>query len=231
VASRGTVWITRAQPGASATARRVETLGFTALIDPLLEIAALLPDIDLAGVEALAFTSANGVEAFAALCPARHLPVFTVGDSTARAARAAGFADSHSADGDVEALADLLARARPGDLLCPGAAEPAADLPALLAARGLSARSVAVYAARERAPSPETLALLPDLTAVLLHSPRAARALAEVLETSPATRLRALCLSPAVAAVFDGGVALGRVGAVAFASRPRETDLLDLLAP
>jgi uroporphyrinogen-III synthase len=230
VASRGTVWITRAQPGASATALRVEALGFTALIDPLLAVAALSPPVDLAGVAALAFTSANGVEAFAALSPARHLPVFTVGDSTARAARAAGFADPLSADGDVEALADLLARERPGVLLCPGAAEPAADLPALLAARGLSARSVAVYAACERATSTETLALLPDLAAVLLHSPRAARAFAKVLAISPAPGLRALCLSPAVAAALEGASTRGQLGPVAFASRPRETDLLDLLA-
>jgi uroporphyrinogen-III synthase len=48
-------------------------------------------------------------------------------------------------------------------------------------------------------PAPETLARLAELDAVLLHSPRAARALAAVLAVSPAPNLRALCLSPAVA--------------------------------
>lgn len=228
----GTVWITRARPGAEATARRVEALGFTVLIDPLLEIVALSPAIDLTGVAALAFTSANGVEAFAALCAKRYLPVFTVGDSTARMARLAGFADPVSADGDVEALADLIAARCPGLVLCPGAREPAADLPGLLSARGQPGRALPVYESRERSPSTQTLARLADLSAVLLHSPRAARALAAALEHSPGAlpRVRALCLSAAVAAPLARVAATGRLGPVAFAPRPRESDLLDLLA-
>jgi len=106
----GAIWITRARPGAEVTARRVEALGFTALVDPLLEIRFLEPTVDLAGIAALAFTSANGVEAFARLSAARDLPVFAVGEATARAARSMGFAEPVSADGDVEALAALIAR-------------------------------------------------------------------------------------------------------------------------
>lgn len=143
-AGGGTVWITRAQPGAQATARRVEALGFTALIDPLLEIRDLSPVVDLTGVTALAFTSANGVEAFARLTPARDLPVFAVGEATAQAAHAAGFARPSSADGDVEALARLIAETHPGPVLCVGAREPAADLPALLAEAGVDATALAV---------------------------------------------------------------------------------------
>jgi uroporphyrinogen-III synthase len=61
------VWITRARPGALATAERVRALGFEALVDPLLAIEFLDAEIDLSHVAALAFTSANGVEAFARL--------------------------------------------------------------------------------------------------------------------------------------------------------------------
>jgi uroporphyrinogen-III synthase len=86
----GTVWITRAQPGAEATARRVQALGFTALVDPLLAIRDLTPTVDLTGVAALAFTSANGVEAFAKLTSVRDLPVFAVGEATAKAAARRG---------------------------------------------------------------------------------------------------------------------------------------------
>ncbi len=225
----GTVWITRARPGAEATARRVEALGFTALIDPLLEIAFLAPEVDLAGVAALAFTSANGVVAFARLTALRDLPIFAVGEATARAARSAGFAQPSHADGDVEALAALIARARPGSVLCVGASEPAADLPALLKSGGVSGRTLAVYAALDRSPASETLAGLVDFDAALLHSPRAARGLAAVLEQVSAPGLRVLCLSQAVADPLAIALRQGRIGSVAFASRPRESALLDLL--
>ena len=98
------VWITRARPAAEATAARVTALGFESLVDPLLAVEALDADIDLAQAKALAFTSGNGVEAFARLSDERALPVFAVGRATAQAAKAAGFISVASADGDVEAL-------------------------------------------------------------------------------------------------------------------------------
>ncbi|ALL14918.1 uroporphyrinogen-III synthase [Caulobacter henricii] len=226
----GTVWITRARPGAEATAGRVEALGYAPLIDPLLEIRSLAPAVTLDGIAALAFTSVNGVEAFARLSPARTLPVFAVGEATAASARAAGFAPVSSADGDVAALAALIEKVRPGPVLAVGALEPAADLPALLARAGLQARALAVYAAIDRLPAAPTLARLPDLKAVLLQSPRAARGLAAILEQHPAPTLRALCLSPAVAEPLAAATRSGHLGSVALAPRPRESALLDLLA-
>lgn len=226
----GTVWITRARPGAEATARRVEALGYSPLVDPLLEIRALTPAVALDGIAALAFTSVNGVEAFARLSPARTLPVFTVGEATAASARATGFGSVSSADGDVTALSVLIEQVRPGPVLAVGALEPAADLPALLASAGLEARALAVYAAFDRLPAAQTLARLTDLQVVLLQSPRAARGLAGILEQNPAPALRALCLSPAVAEPLAAMTRSGHLGSVALAPRPRESALLDLLA-
>ncbi|MEI7573965.1 MAG: uroporphyrinogen-III synthase, partial [Phenylobacterium sp.] len=106
------VWITRAEPGASATARRVAAAGLVPLVAPLLETA------DLAGAAAaldalppsavLAFTSANGVRAFARLTPRRDLKAWCVGTATAGAARVAGFVDLVAGGGDVEALARVI---------------------------------------------------------------------------------------------------------------------------
>lgn len=225
----GAIWVTRAQPGAEATARRIAALGRTAVVDPLLEVRSLDTHIDLTGVTALAFTSVNGVAAFARLSPARDLAVFTVGAATAQAARAAGFADPASADGDVAALAGLLIQARPRLVLQAGALTPAADLPALLAAEGVAARAVAVYETLDRPPSSRTLADLDEMDAVLVHSPRAARCLATLLAANSAPGLRALCLSTAVAAPLAGPAAEGRVGAVCVAAQPHESALLALL--
>ncbi len=217
------VWITRARPGAEATAARVTVLGFTAVVDPLLAVEPLDAAIDLTHAAALAFTSANGVEAFTRLSDERSLPVFAVGRATARAAESEGFVSVASADGDVETLGRLVAGSASGPVLWAGAEEPAGDLVSLLRARGVMARGVAVYRTIERAPSSSTLAALDTLT-VLLHSPRAARALAALLKARPAPALRALCLSEAVAAP------LRDFTAVTVASRPEESALLDLLS-
>ncbi|MDR6626716.1 uroporphyrinogen-III synthase [Caulobacter segnis] len=221
------VWITRAQPGAEATAAKVATLGFAPIVDPLLEVAPIAASIDLADAAALAFTSANGVQAFSRLCDSRALPVFTVGRATAVAAREAGFTQVSSADGDVEDLARLILTARPDSILWAGAREPAGDLVAALNDAGVAARGVAVYETVDRAPSEATLALLGRPLSVLLHSPRAARGLAGILRCRPAQALRALCLSEAVAAPLDG---LVESGSVARAPRPDETALLALLS-
>ncbi len=94
------IWITRAEPGAQLTAERLRALGHEPGVPPLMEGQPVGEPPDLAGVGALAFTSRNGVRAFAALSSERSLPVFAVGDATASAAREAGFQDVSSAGGD-----------------------------------------------------------------------------------------------------------------------------------
>lgn len=193
------VWVTRAEPGAARTADRLTALGFTPITAPLLTLAPLPGALDAApdptAVVALALTSPNGVEAFAPLIPRfRRHPVFAVGDATAEAARAAGFADVRSAAGDIHALARLIAAEAPlGPLLAPGAREPAGDLPALLPDRPV--HRLPVYAAFEtHAPAPELF------DAVMLHSPRAARALAADLPRAASSGRIAICISEAAAA-------------------------------
>ena len=220
------VWITRAQPGAQATAERVRGLGLEALVDPLLRVKPMNAELELSGIAALAFTSGNGVEAFARLSDARDLPVFTVGEATARKASELGFSTVISADGDVEGLGALIIDRRPGPVLWAGARAPARDLVGLLRARGLTAVGVAVYETVERHPAPKTLARLAEPLTVLLHSPRAARVLARILARRPAPALRVLCLSEAVAAPLAGVV---EPHSLIVASRPDETALLGRL--
>lgn len=199
---RQKIWITRAQPGADATAERVRALGHEAVVAPLLAVR-VLPDVevDLNGVAALAFTSANGVRAFADACGERSLRVFAVGAATAQAARAAGFRSVLSADGDVEALAEGIGIRRgelKGAVLHPGAAEPAGDLAGALEKHGVEARRLILYETAPVTLSPEEIDVLAGSDAALLHSPRAAQVLAKVLKTRPAPKLRALGLSKAV---------------------------------
>ena len=226
---RQRIWITRAQPGAEVTAERVRALGHEAIVAPLLAVR-VLPDVtvDLAGVSALAFTSANGVRAFADASGERSLKVFAVGAATAQAARQSGFKSVLSADGDVEALAEGIA-ARRGELrgavLHPGAAEPAGDLAGALEKHGVEARRLILY---ETAPVEVAAAEAEALArsdAVLLHSPRAAQALAKLIKAHPAPKLRALGLSKAVVKPL----ARTRLAAKVFPPFPLEGALLNLI--
>lgn len=169
---------------------------------------------------ALTFTSINGVEAFAVLSRQRDLPVFTVGDATAEAARAAGFDDVQSADGALGDLAELIARAglTGGRVLAPGALQPSGDLPALLAGR-VEVEALPVYEAVE------TGAAIPgDWDAVLIHSRRAAAALARRGSGAVAGRLAA-AISAAAAEPLEGASFAG----IRIAGAPTEAALLEAL--
>jgi uroporphyrinogen-III synthase len=227
---RKKIWITRAQPGADATAERVRALGHEPLIAPLLTVRHLdAVDVDLSGVAALAFTSANGVRAFAEKSGERGLRVFAVGAATAQAAREAGFRAVLSADGDVAALAEGIAARRSelmGEVLHAGAAELAGDLIGALAARDVAARRLTLYeTALATIPAAQAKTLL-RADVVLLHSPRAATALAKLLRgRGGAPGLRALGLSPAILKPL----ARTKLAGKASPPFPLETALLQLI--
>lgn len=211
------VWITRAEPGAGRTATRLRELGYHPIIASVLKIERINGvRIDLDGVAGLAFTSINGVSAFAALSNRRDLPVFCVGDATADAAREVGFTEVRSAAGDVQALGRLIAAASLGGaILAPGAERPGGDLQAA-AGGSTSVRRLPVYRTVEAAFEP------PACDAVLIHSPRAAAALRARLDDKSG-EWRAVAISPAAAHPLAGVVRC------AVADRPDETALLAAL--
>lgn len=211
--------MTRAEPGASRTAGRLAAAGFEPVVAPLLAIRAIgqgEPDLD--AVDALAFTSINGVTAFAALTARRDRPVFAVGDATAEAATAAGFPNVRSAGGALEDLAALLtASGLLGRMLVPGALEPAGDLAALLAGSAVEAAALPVYVAFE------TEAATPAAyDAVLIHSPRAGRALARL---GGAEGRVAVAISQAAAQ----GISATPFAEIRIAAQPTENALLEAL--
>jgi uroporphyrinogen-III synthase len=106
---RLTILVTRPRSESEVFALTLAMRGHDAIQAPLLDI---VPDetasVDLDGVQALLFTSINGVRSFARVSTARGVPAYCVGDATAQAARDMGFRDVHSAGGDVVALANLV---------------------------------------------------------------------------------------------------------------------------
>lgn len=106
------VWVTRPQPGATQTAKRLTALGFEPLIAPLTEIVGVDADLSkLSECAVVVFTSANGARFFPTEAAKALIgkPVFAVGEATAEAVRALGFKRVEIGPGDAATLACLIA--------------------------------------------------------------------------------------------------------------------------
>ncbi|MEO5335274.1 MAG: uroporphyrinogen-III synthase [Magnetospirillum sp. WYHS-4] len=230
--------VTRPEEDAQATAALLASRGHQPYVEPLVAIHIVSgPKLVLEGVQALLVTSANGVRAFVAHEDRRDLPVFAVGDASARAARAAGFVRVESAAGDVQTLARLVERRldpRAGDLLHGAGSKVAGDLGGMLGASGFRYRREVLYEqTKADSLSADTERLLREdgLDGVLLYSPRTGATFAHLLRDldleAAADRLTAFCLSPAVAEK----VSHLQWKAVRVAPEPTQDSLLDLLEP
>lgn len=216
------VAITRAEPEASRTAERVRARGAEAIVAPLLTMVPCGYDTNTEGAQAIIFTSTNGVRAFPDVRGARDRTILTVGDATAEAAREAGFSDVRSADGDVNALAELAKRELDpvkGKLIHIAGDHVAGDLGGALRAAGFSVERRLAYASVAAMACPEALTQRLDI--VLFHSARAAETFV-ALGAPNAKDLTAACLSAAVAEA----AAKTAWKRIITAPYPREDDLL-----
>ena len=144
--------VTRPRAEAAELATALADRAIEAIVEPLLDIHYRndTPP-DLAEVQAILCTSANGVRALAGLSPERDGPLFAVGDATAARARAEGFARVESAGGNVDDLARLVReRLRPADgrLLHVAGSNVAGDLVGMLRASGFDVERTVLYEAR-----------------------------------------------------------------------------------
>jgi uroporphyrinogen-III synthase len=230
------VAITRPKVDAERTASALRERGHEALVAPLMRVEPIAADLS-GRWSAVIVTSANAPEAIAdnpARTALQKLKLFAVGDRSAEAAGAAGFADIESAGGDVRDLVKLVAERRVASpMLYLAGEDRAADLVGELAVHGIEAAMRVVYRA-VTAPFPDELieALsAKEIDAVLHYSRRSAdnyvvgATAANILEA--ALKPRHVCLAEAAAAPL---VKAGAVR-VAIADRPDEAALLALLAP
>jgi uroporphyrinogen-III synthase len=142
--------VTRPEPDNARTAAQLRAKGREVVLAPLLHIEPIAhADLGAPPWAAILLTSANGARSLADH-PRRAeliaLPVLAVGRASAEAARAAGFADVTSADGDADDLARLAAQR------FAGARQPllylaGEDRSGELAVPGLAVRAVVVYRA------------------------------------------------------------------------------------
>jgi uroporphyrinogen-III synthase len=148
------VLLTRPAAENARIAGMLEPLGAYCLAWPLTRVVPLLERLEVpGGTEALLFTSANAVRAFAAASPVRQLPALCVGHRTADAARADGFADVSSAGGDAADLVRLARESGHRRFLHPRGRD-AFDL----SVDGAQVEAAAVYTAEPAGPPPAEVA-------------------------------------------------------------------------
>jgi uroporphyrinogen-III synthase len=230
------VWVTRPDEDAAALATVLRARDIAVVVEPLLRIEFVHgPPLDLAGVQALLATSANGIRAFARRNSERDLSVLAVGDATARIARSVGFTKVDSADGDVAALADLIGETldpSAGSLLHVAAGALAGDLAGMLASRGFGYRREILYAARVAERLSERLSAqlaAGTIDAVVVFSPRTARTLVRLLDAAnlmpAAAGMTCFCLSAAVA----DAAGIAPWVRVKIAAQPTQSSLIDAI--
>jgi uroporphyrinogen-III synthase len=233
------ILVTRPRPDGEATAARLRTKGFEVLLAPMLrfEPVAFHDDPD-AHYGAVIVTSANALRAIEAKLEGSHLlglPLFAVGEHTAQAARAAGFAKVISANSDAAGLrerilASVKAKAlkKTNPLLYLAGADLARDLPGELGERGFTVVTQTTYrmVALSSLPDEARKAFAADqIEAVLHYSRRGARAFIEAVRGAgveiSALSLPQCCLSAGIATVLrDAGASQ-----VVVASSPDEDAL------
>lgn len=186
------VLILRPEPGNAATAAAVRAMGLEPVVIPLFEVRAVAwspPDPDQ--FDAVVMTSANAARhGGEALARYTHLPLYAVGEATAAAARAAGFAHVVAGAGGGDDLSALLDGRRTLHV----SGRHAHSIGA--------AASVAVYESRAVDVRIDQRRKLSGQLA-LIHSPRAGAVFAALAPDRPATTI--VAISDAAAATCGTG--------------------------
>ena len=217
--------VVRPEPGNAATRAAARAMGLDAHGDPLFEIAPVAwSPLPAADFDAVLIGSANVLRhGGEALVRYTALPAYVVGQTTAEAARGAGFAVAAIGNGGLQALAGRLAEdGRRRVLRLAGAEHVALKIPPHTAIV-----TVVVYEARPLPLSAASAALLGGDTVVMLHSAAAARHFAGECDRMGIPRgcIALACFGPRIAAAVGSGWA-----SVASVERPDDAALLVLAA-
>ncbi|MEQ8558301.1 MAG: uroporphyrinogen-III synthase [Henriciella sp.] len=230
--TRPPVIVTRAEPGGSQTAERLEAMGLTPLLSPALELAARGEAVpDLSGFGGLVFTSANGVRFFAEASDARTLPAWCVGPATASEALREGFSPVHESSGNAHDLAHYIAHHWSGEsrsLLHIANAAAKGDLKKALEEAGFTVTFLPLYEARRAGSlNEEALGAIRSgtRTIVLIHSRKGAEAFLALANGLNLTKTEFVAISSQAAAPLET-IATGGVYA---AGHPDEDHLMACL--
>ncbi|MDQ0317943.1 uroporphyrinogen-III synthase [Pararhizobium capsulatum DSM 1112] len=229
------VLVTRPETSAASTAEKLAALGHQALLLPLAKPVhnSAIAEMALAQEPgAVAVTSGEALRALTAesIESNRDIPLFCVGNATARVAKDLGFRRVISGSGTGRELAKIVVDANPGNLLYLAGRPRSQDFEQLLAQAQVPFRTVEIY---------EMIAINHDATVInerlrrerpeviLLYSRETARRffdLADIDTLIALKDLRFLCMSAYVAGAVPDGV-----GEIEIAEEPSERALMALV--
>jgi len=223
--------VTRPEADAVRTAAALRALGHEAVLAPLFRVESVHAEFD-GPFDAVLMTSAHAARAIAAHPRAPELfslPCLTVGDRSAEAARAAGFAHVESADGALADLVRLAAQRHAGcRLLYLAGEDRAGDLAEELSGHRIRVETAVIYRAVAVENLPAGIARA-RLDGVLHYSRRSTTTLLRLAGEAGALNtvlgLAHYCLSAEVAAPLRAAGAQR----IAVAASPTESALLTLL--
>jgi uroporphyrinogen-III synthase len=228
--------VTRPHEESQSLAAALAVRDVRAVIEPMMEVQyRVAAALDLATVQAILCTSANGVRALARATGERGVPLLAVGETTASRARAEGFTSVASAAGSVTELIRLATtRLRPQDgrLLHVAGNVVAGDLVGAMRAHGFVIERRVLYEARpvEALSAPAVCALrCTMIDFALFFSPRTAAIFVKLAGSAGVAgccrTITALAISAAADAVLTRLPWQDR----RVAERPNQPALLDTL--
>ncbi len=231
--------VTRPEADALAFADELRALGHEPVLQPLIEFRSLEFDIGaLHAAKAIVITSGNSLRALEETGDIKNVaavPLYCVGEQTARRAREIGFQTVQAVAGTAEELAGkIIADAqRDGPLVHITGEHQAFDMHGALSRQGLPVQTVHVYsmeACRELSPSVDSMLKAGGIDGVILMSPRTADIYVSLCHRhgnlNSAKTLSYFCLSENVAAKL----ASLEPHHVRISGKPSRKALLDLLS-
>lgn len=202
---------------------------FEPVLTPLLEIRPELASVDLTNVQAILFTSRNGVDLFGQISSRRDVLALCVGARTAAAAQMLGMSASN-AGADAAALASLAAMSyvpEAGHFLHLRGAHATGDIASALAAEGIPVEEQILYDQIALDLTDEAKAVLAAKSCVVpLFSPRTATAFVDGLGGMTPPDLRFVAISHNTASPLRSL----NSGIVVVAERPDVPSMLDCIA-
>lgn len=207
------ILVTRPIQDGEEIARHLAGMGHETLLAPLLILRAVEgAPLDLAGIQAVLVTSANGVRALARRTANRDIAIFAVGPQSTQAAEEVGFLRVRNAGGDAQALAEAVlhwAKPSAGVLLHAAGEESGDELCAALAVRGFTARREILYRMEKATHLPQHAVgaiRQGEIEAALFFSPKSAELFATCVthDGLPLHHIVAICISANTAKALGG---------------------------
>ncbi len=233
------ILLTRPEDQARQTAEKLGMLGHSSVVAPLTQIHyRASATIDPSAFAAIAATSGRAIDALtrqAAFSDLLKLPLYCVGNKTAARARDTGFLTVHSADGNVDALVQMLTGALPKDsgrILYAAGKDRTGDLETRLREAGLPVELLVLYEARQSGGFPKSAVEKirhGQIDAALVYSRRGAEALRTAFEQGGLDE----CVQKIAFFVISKAAAQPIIAwnarSITWPDQPNEAALLDLL--